>query len=155
MGFMNEKITELLLQYEEDIAMTFGDLFDAVEEIMADYPDDDLTLVVHKYRMAERYDREFLGMRGDMDSEEEAFLMALHSRVGELPEKNQEPATSSEAWDYTLIKQVIENKRSYPAALIEKFIGAATYELPLLEKAGYTLQGDSYVPPAESNSHVK
>lgn len=147
--FIDKKISELLGRYEDDITMTFGDLVDAVEDILSEYPDDGLSLIVDRYRREERYDREFLGMRGDMESEEEAFLTALNARVESVPNKEPEEVIASGVWDYTLIRQVIDNKRPYPAVLIEKVVGAKNHELPLLEKAGYTLQGDSYVPPVE------
>jgi hypothetical protein len=147
---VDARIAELLVRYEDDVSMTFGDLVEGVEDLLKENIDEDLSRIVGKYREEERYDRECLGMRGDMESVEQAFLAALHIRVGEVSIDNQE-AIFSGSWDYTLVNEAIENKRPYPAALIEKIIGARTYELPLLERAGYILQGDFYVPPTESD----
>lgn len=147
---VDARIAELLVRYEDDVSMTFGDLVEGVEELLKEAMGEDLYRIVEKYREEELYDREYLGMRGDMESVEQAFVGALHTRVGEISVDSPE-ATFSGSWDYTLVSEAIENKRPYPAVLIEKIIGGKTYELPSLEKAGYILQGDAYVPPTESD----
>lgn len=142
-------IAELLYDYENEPETTFGDLVDGIEDLAIETGDLDLSLAISKYRIEERYDRKYLGMRGDMDSVEADFIEAVRLLAfGRTFSEDRNASATFDNWDYTLINSTIEKGQPYPAVLIYKVIGAREHELPLLEKAGYTLFNDAYLPPS-------
>jgi hypothetical protein len=146
--FADKMITRLLEQYEIDVEMTFVDLVDRIEELAEDTGDINLSLAVKKYREEERYDLEYLGMRGDMDAVETSFLESIRRQATGISNSDINGSASPKVWDYTMVKNAIENNEPYPAVFIEKVIGVREHELPLLEKTGYRLKGDTYVSPS-------
>ena len=142
-------IAELLYDYENEPETTFGDLVDGIEELAIETGDLNLSLAISKYRSEERYDREYLGMRGDMDAVEADFIESMRLLAsGILRRADRNASAALDKWDYTLINSTIEKEEPYPAVLINKVIGAREHELPLLESAGYTLFNDAYLPPS-------
>ena len=142
-------IAKLLYDYENEPETTFGDLVDGIEDLAIETGDINLSLAISKYRSEERYDREYLGMRGDMETVEADFIEAVRllSFARTLSE-DRKASASRDNRDYTLINSTIEKEEPYPAVLINKVIGAREHELPLLERAGYTLFNDAYPPPS-------
>jgi hypothetical protein len=141
-------IAELLYLYENDPETTFGDLVDGIEELVLETGDLNLSLAISKYWSEERYNREYLGMRGDMDAVEADFIEAVRLlAVGRTLSEDRDASATLDNWDYTLINSTIEKGQPYPVVLISKVIGARENELPLLERAGYTLVNDAYLPP--------
>lgn len=144
-----KQIAVLLDSYENEPETTFGDLVDGIEDLAIETGDINLSLAISKYRSEERYDREYLGMRGDMDAVEADFIESMRLLAsGILRRADRKASTSRDKWDYTLINSTIEKEEPYPAVLINKVIGAREHELPLLERAGYTLFNDAYLPPS-------
>ena len=142
-------IADLLYDYENEPETTFGDLVDGIEDLSIETGDLELSLAISKYRIEERYDRKYLGMRGDMDSVEADFIEAVRLLAfGRTFSEDRNASANFDNWDYTLINSTIEKGQPYPAVLIYKVIGAREHELPLLEKAGYTLFNDTYLPPS-------
>ncbi|MBM3162679.1 MAG: hypothetical protein FJZ79_05060 [Chlorobi bacterium] len=142
-------IAELLYHYENEPETTFGDLVDGIEDLAIETGDLDLSLAISKYRIEERYDREYLGMRGDMDAVEADFIEAVRLLAfGRTLNEDRNASAALDNRDYTLINSTREKGQTYPAVLINKVIGAREHELPLLEKAGYTLFNDAYLPPS-------
>lgn len=142
-------IAELLYHYENEPETTFGDLVDGIEDLAIETGDLNLSLAISKYRSEERYDREYLGMRGDMDAVEADFIESMRLLAsGILRRADRNASAALDKWDYTLINSTIEKEEPYPAVLINKVIGAREHELPLLESAGYTLFNDAYLPPS-------
>jgi hypothetical protein len=142
-------IAELLHDYENEPETTFGDLVDGIEDLAIETGELDLSLAISKYWSEERYDREYLGMRGDMDAVEADFIEAVRLLAfGRTLSEDRNASAALDKWDYTLINSTIEKGEAYPAVLINKVIGAREHELPLLEKAGYTLFNDAYLPPS-------
>ncbi|NTW70456.1 MAG: hypothetical protein HGB23_11560, partial [Chlorobiaceae bacterium] len=72
-----KQIAVLLDSYENEPETTFRDLVDGIEELAIETGDINLSLAISKYRSEERYDREYLGMRGDMDAVEADFIEAV------------------------------------------------------------------------------
>jgi len=144
-----KQIAVLLDSYENEPETTFGDLVDGIEDLAIETGDINLFLAISKYRSEERYDREYLGMRGDMDAVEADFIESMRLLAsGILRRADRKASTSRDKRDYTLINSTIEKEEPYPAVLINKVIGAREHELPLLERAGYTLFNDAYLPPS-------
>jgi hypothetical protein len=142
------QVAKLVDHYENDMEMTFGDLVDGIEELAIETCDPNLSLAINKYWNEERYDREYLGMRGDMETVEADFIEALRLLAsGRIRRADRKASASRDKWNYTLVNSTIEKGQPYPAILITRVIGAREHELPLLQIAGYTLVNGSYIPP--------
>ena len=73
-------------------------------------------------------------MRGDMDAVETSFLESIRRQATGISNSDINGSASPKVWDYTMVKNAIENNEPYPAVFIEKVIGVREHELPLLEK---------------------
>jgi hypothetical protein len=71
------QVAILLERYDNEMEMTFGDLVEGIEELAMESGDADLSIAVGRYREEERYDRFYLGMRGDMDTVENEFIESI------------------------------------------------------------------------------
>ncbi len=71
------QVAILLECYDNEMEMTFGDLVEGIEDLAMESGDTDLSSAVGRYREEERFDRYYLGMRGDMETVENEFIESI------------------------------------------------------------------------------
>lgn len=146
---IGKQFGQILCRYRTDMNMTLPDVVAQVSPLAEELGDQSISDAVKLYLEEERYDRTHLGMRRDMDAVEEYFLKTVPDPAITPGPEPAEASKMDSGWNYSLVNDAIANRRLYPAVLIAgKLIGARERELPVLEKAGYRLEGNAYIPPS-------
>jgi hypothetical protein len=142
---LEDALADLIDRYDKQLGMTVEDLIDGAERLAEEYGAPRLVQAVAIIRKEQYEELKIWGIRGYLELAEEKFIEIVRDMVSARTNEAEGEGIVSMDWDFSLINDVIANRRPYPASLIDKVVGAKEHELPVLLMAGYYLDGDKYI----------